>query len=481
VAIAAAIAAAPPVAPAAAQPAAPPSELPAPPAAAPAPQPAAPPSPPPQPPAAAPAPQPAPPPSPPPQPPAAAPAPQPSPVAAPPAPALRPAITRLGAQVELTGYLQADAVPWTQDSLDELDPATRRPLSQERVVVRRARLRVDARRGSGFGGLELDGTTARATTLRLLSAEVGYAYPARGAPLVAISVGLLKTPFGAEVPASERDKPFLEPPAFARALIPGSYDGGVLVRGQSGAARWAVALVNGAPVDDAQWRGVDPTQRFDVVGRVGAAVAGPRRVRVEAGISALAGTGLHAGAPPTKDGLQWIDENQNGLVDGVQELQVIPGSPGTPSQTFSRDALGADAQLHWCLRGLGGGTAFAEVALATNLDRGLTYADPVAASRDLRHLGFAVGLVQRVGRRAQVGARYDRYDADRDAAERAGVDVVAVERVFSTLALMVAARWREAHLALEYDRERNPFGRDDAGSPTTRSADRVTLRAQVGF
>jgi hypothetical protein len=34
---------------------------------------------------------------------------------------------------------------------------------------------------------------------------------------------------------------------------------------------------------------------------------------------------------------------------------------------------------------------------------------------------------------------------------------------------------------VQYDRERNPFGRGDDGAPTTRADDRVTLRAQVGF
>jgi len=393
-------------------------------------------------------------------------------------------VTQKGWQLELTGYVQADSIAWSQDSVDELDPATRAPLNQERFLIRRGRVRAEARRaareGALSGAIELDGNTIDGPAARLLGAQVGYAYPAR-APLIAISAGLLKTPFGVEVPASERDKAFLEPPAFARGLFPGSYDAGVMAQGRYGLARWSVALVNGAPVGDAQWRGRDPTGSYDLVGRVGAAVEGPRRFRVEAGVSAITGTGLHPGAPPTKDSFQWVDENQNGIIDGVQELQVVPGSPGTPSETYDRNALGADLQLHWCLCRIGTGTAFAEAVLATNLDRGIRYADPIAASRDLRHAGFAIGVVQNIGPVVQAGARYDRYDPDRDAAERAGVAIVGVDQVFSTLAVMAAARWRDARLIAEYDHERNPLGRDDAGDPTTRSADRVTLRAQVGF
>ena len=392
----------------------------------------------------------------------------------------RPAVTRQGWQLELTGYFQVDSIAWARDSVDELDPATRAPLNQERFLIRRGRLRAEARRDGMSGSIEFDGNTADGPVARLLGAQIGYAYPARGTPRIAVSAGLFKTPFGVEVPESERDKAFLESPAFARGLFPGNYDAGVMVRGRYGLARWSVAIVNGAPVGDRQWRGRDPTGSYDLVGRVGAVVQGPRRFRVEAGVSAIAGTGLHAGTPATKDGVQWVDENQNGIIDGIQELKAVPGSPGTPSQTYGRDALGADVQLHWCLCRLGTGTAFAEAVLATNLDRGLAYADPIAAARDLRHLGFAVGVVQHLGRFAQAGVRYDRYEADRDADAGAGSTIVA-HKVFSTLALMAAARWRDARFTAEYDRERNPLGRDDAGNPTTRRADRVTLRVQVGF
>ncbi|HLL22354.1 MAG TPA: hypothetical protein VK427_09495, partial [Kofleriaceae bacterium] len=243
-----------------------------------------------------------------------------------------------------------------------------------------------------------------------------------------------------------------------------------------------VALMNGAPVGDARWRGQDPTSSFDVVGRVGAVVDGPYRFWIEAGVSAITGQGLHAGTPATKDNFEWIDENQDGLVQ-AQELQVIPGTPGTPSQTFDRDALGADATAHWHICRVGPGAGYFEVVLASNLDRGLVYADPLAANTDrtLRHLGFALGFAQAIGDHAQLGARYDRYDADRDAFEREGIPVVGVDRVFSTLSVMAEGHWRDARVLVQFDHHRNPFGRADDGMPTTRAADRVTVRAQVGF
>lgn len=393
---------------------------------------------------------------------------------------LRPAITRHGSQLELTGYVQADAVAWSQASVDELDPSTGQPLNAERVLIRRARLRAEAHQDALSGAIELDGNTQSGATARLLGAQVGWTFTPGEQPLFTVTAGLLKIPFGVEVPASERDKPFLEPPTVSRALFPGNYDAGAMIQGRYDLARWSIAIMNGAPVGDAQWKGKDPASSYDFVGRIGAELEALRDLRFEAGVSALSGTGLHAGTPPTKDGIQWVDDNQNGFVDPT-EIQIVQGSPGEPSQSFARNALGADLQVHWCVCAIGNGTAFFEVALATNLDRGVVYSDPIAVSRDVRQLGVVVGAVQEVGAHVVVGARYDRYDADRDARDREGAALINVHKRFSTVAVMASGRWHDARLTLEYDHEHNPSGRGDDGAPATRAADRVTLRAQVGF
>jgi hypothetical protein len=383
-----------------------------------------------------------------------------------------------------TGYAQVDSVAWSQASLDELDPATGAPLNQTTLLIRRARLELDARKGPLAATLELDGNTLSGPALRLLRAEVGadlLGEPSAPGdqPWLAATAGLMKIPFGAEVPTLERFKPFLESPTWARALFPGSYDVGAALRGGLGRARWVIALMDGAPAGDAQWKGRDPSASYDVVGRLGAVIEGPRHLRVEVGLSGLHGTGLHPGAPPTKDSLTWVDANQDGVVQ-LTELQIIPGSPGTPSQRFGREAIGADLTVRWCSR-VGDGAAFAEAALAENLDRGVAYADPVAAARTIRELGLSLGVTQRVLDRGEVGVRYDRYDADRDATTTAGVALVGAAQVYTTVAVMAAARYLGARLVVEYDHERNPLGRALDGTPTTRAADRLTLRAQVGF
>lgn len=381
--------------------------------------------------------------------------------------------------VDLTGFIQADVVPYSADSYDELDPETRVPLNNERFLIRRARLRADAHRGPIFGAIELDGNTISGSTARILGGVVGWRYQ-RGDLDLAITTGLFKIPFGAEVQTLDRDRLFLEPSAFARALFPGNYDAGAMVSGSYGLARWSLAAMNGAPPGDAQWHGTDPTQSYDFVGRIGAVVEGPKRFWIEAGVSGLTGTGLSPGTPSTKDELQWIDANQDGIVQ-TTELVTVPGGPGMPSQTFDRKAVGADIAAHWCICVIGTGTAFAEGVLATNLDRGLVYADPVRAGRDIRHAGFALGVVQNVSDNASVGVRYNRYVGDRDTSEQLGSSLVTTHEVFSTLSFVVTGMWNKARLMAQYDHERNPFGRGDDGMPATRDADRLTLRAQVGF
>ena len=66
-----------------------------------------------------------------------------------------------GRQVELTGYVQADWVAYSQESVDELDPATGKPLNEERFVIPRARLRAEARKDAFVGVVELMQVLAR--------------------------------------------------------------------------------------------------------------------------------------------------------------------------------------------------------------------------------------------------------------------------------------------------------------------------------
>lgn len=380
--------------------------------------------------------------------------------------------------VTLSGYVQADLVPWDQGSVDELDDAGR-PLNQTRALIRRARLRAELDRKRYFGSLELDGNTVDGATARLIGAKVGAHWKTDEVE-ASIALGLFKIPFGREVPAPEAAREVLEPTTLSRALFPGNYDGGAIA-----SARWrgvdlTVAITNGAPSGDAQFRGRDPSSSWDVVGRAGAHGTLRHGTVLSGGVSALTGTGLHAGTPAIKDTIAWLDANEDGLVQ-TTELLVVPGAPATPSQTFARSAIGADVAITWCLRRLGAGVASAEVALATNLDRGVEYADPTVADRDFRELGAQVQVVQSITRHARIAARYDTYRPDRDARESQGATVVPTDPRYRTIAVAAEGRRGTARLIVQYDHETNPRGRGLDGAPMTRAADRVTVRAQVSW
>lgn len=389
-----------------------------------------------------------------------------------------------GWAVILTGYLQADSTVYSSASQEEIDPETAAPLNEKHFAIPRASLRADAHHDAFGASIEIEAFTTRATLprqtqtagVRIEIAELTWKYRS----LLKLQAGLFRIPFGTQTPSSPRDRPFLELPTMSRALFPGDLDAGISASGAFGLARWSVALMNGAPVGDTAWRGADPASSYDVVARVGADIPGPYRSRYVFGVSALAGSSLSPGTPPTKDQLTWVDENEDGLVQAT-ELHVLAGSAGFASTTFKHDALGADVAVHWCLCWVGTGVAFAEGTIATNLDRGLVYADPVRGSRSVRELGFMIGAVQDIRDFAQVGLRFDRYEADRDAMEMQGVSIVGIRQRFSTLSVMAAARHAGAKLMIEYDHATNPFGRDDSGSRTSRADDRVTVRAQAGF
>lgn len=371
-------------------------------------------------------------------------------------------------------------MPYAAASLDDISPSTGASLNQQTISIRRGLFRAIAKKDDFRMLLELDASTASGSAnATVFEAILGWKPSER----IDLEAGLMLIPFGDATPTNARYRDFMEQPTFLRAFFPGDRDTGASASGAYGALRWSVAAMNGAPAKDAQWKGADPLSSYDAIARVGGELALPSlagRPQFVGGFSALSGASLHAGTPPTKDQLVWVDENMDGIVQPT-ELQTIPGQPGTPSQTFHHAALGVDASASWCLQWAGEGRAFFEGAIATNLDRAVYYADPIATARDLRELGFMLGVVQHVTRHALVGARYDFYDADRDATAQLGTTLVGVHRQFSTLALLAAALHGPARLSIEYDFAKNPLGLSTSGVPITRSDDRLIVRAQGEF
>jgi hypothetical protein len=382
-----------------------------------------------------------------------------------------------------SGYLQVDAVVHDRASADELNLSTGAPLNQDRFLLRRGHVRLDAEHGLLSGALEIDANTINGPQLRPIDAEISLRWPeARDAltPWVSLSAGLMKIPFGFEVPELDVERPFLERSTAARALFPGEFDLGARISARYRFLALSVALMNGHPLGEEAFPGLAPAQRHEVVGRVGTHSELGSSVALDVGVSADAGRGFHAGTPTTKDELVWRDDNGDGIVQAT-EVQVIGGSAATPSRTFQRFALGGDARL---------GVRFApdyelsmraEIMRGKNLDRGVEPADPIGAGYDLRELGWYLGATQELTRWALLGLRYDRYNPDQDAREGVAANVVPRDRSYSTWGVLAMLRYREARLSAEYDARHNALGRSASGAPTTLPDAALTLRAQIKF
>ena len=383
-------------------------------------------------------------------------------------------------RLELSGYAQVDWTLHQQLSQDEIDHSSGLPLNQNRFTLRRGHLRVDARQGFVSGSLEIDVNTNSGPQVRPIDAEVSVRWEKGEGDHVAFTLGLMKIPFGFEVPELDWARPFLERSTMMRALFPGEFDLGARIAGRYGPLEGAVAVMNGSPLGDKGFPALAPVASKDVIGRIGVRADILSGVHVEAGASMETGTGFHEGTPTTKDQLVWRDENGDGLVQAT-EVHLIAGASATPSQTFDRFAVGGDARLIIAIPWLGDLAIRAEIARGKNLDRGVEVADPVSAGRDLRELGWYLGATQELTEWALVGARYDRYDPDQDANEQRALNLVPIDRTYGTLALLAMLRYQKARLALEYDRNTNALGRAASGAPVTRKDDALTVRGQVVF
>ncbi len=177
----------------------------------------------------------------------------------------------------------------------------------------------------------------------------------------------------------------------------------------------------------------------------------------------------------------WNDQNEDGIVQ-LSEIQIIPGRAATPSQNFSRFAVGADSRISFAIPRLGTSVVFGEVVWGANLDRGLQPADPVASGRDLREFGWVVGVSQEFTPWVGFGARYDFYNPDVDASRQTPTVLVPKDVSFRTWTFTLSlGGFAHNRLALEFQHNRNALGVASDGSPTTLAADTLTLRGQMVF
>lgn len=390
--------------------------------------------------------------------------------------------------VRLSGYVQLQYVR-SQLSKDELGQDGG-PLNRDRVMVRRGRLRVHGDWRWAAFDFELDGSTTRGPFVGIRQANVSFVWrhdDRERPPLLMLTAGLTEMPFGYEMRLGQREMPFMERSAGSLAFFPGPVDVGLRLRGAVGPFRYDVAVMNGTPYDDRSGgpRALDPTRKPDGMGRFGFEVR-PGRFALAGGVSGLLGTGFHAGQVAGKSRLEWVDYNENGVLDSGETV-AVPGSAATPSLNFGRWAAGVDLQV--ALRSKAGwSTLLLEGTLASNLDRDFLVADPVASGADLRELAGHVAFTQQLFGWALVGARYDYYDPNSDLLDRRRGAFVPASAALHTVSPLVGALLPagkvpgfRARFTVQYDAIWDRLGRDAAGVPANLRNDQLTLRIQGEF
>lgn len=399
----------------------------------------------------------------------------------------------------VSGFVQVDWIVHDQSSENEIDPSTAAPLNQDRILLRRGRVRVMSRYGAASGHLELEATTVDGLSVIPFEAALTGTYPTTVPELAfdrpdevvrherttspfAISghFGLMPIPFGFDALEIATERPVLERARATQAFFGAARDFGVGFSAAYQFARLSAAVMNGQPLGTGNYSGRDLVRAKDLVGRAGVSlhVAGP--VSFEGGLSFLTGTGLHPGVPPTKDSLTWVDSNENGQIE-LSELVSIPGSPGTPSKPFDHGAIGGDARLHVEVPVLGRFTLRGEMVVAHNLDRSVAPADPIAAGRTLREIGWQVGASQELTEHAEVAVRYDSYNPDADDRRQQGGVTVPENPTYSTWAFDAAGKLDHARLMVEYDHNDNALGRSPTGAPSRLRDDAFIVRGEYVF
>ena len=138
--------------------------------------------------------------------------------------ASNPSSTHLGWPVDLTGFVQVDAVAWSAGTRST--SSIRRPASrsnEEHFCIPRAALRVEARRDALYRRDRARGNTSRRRPLARAERSVGWLVPAlqrrdrRSSTSPAGCSGSRSARASRRTP---RDRPFLELPTFAARAVP---------------------------------------------------------------------------------------------------------------------------------------------------------------------------------------------------------------------------------------------------------------------
>lgn len=355
------------------------------------------------------------------------------------------------------------------------------PINQNQFMVRRARLRVDRTWDFASASVELDANTVRGPRISIRRAEASLFYRGKNAaelpPLIALTAGVTDIPFGYELTQSARVRWFMERSLGNLALFPTEPDAGAKLSGAVSFFRYAIAFMNGEPVDENGFPR-DPNNAKDVIARFGAEVPVNKTVGVSGGTSFAYGKGFHPGQDAGKASTTWSDQNEDGMLQ-PGELTGVPGSAAVPSENFERWAIGLDLGATLETK-LGRSHLYGEAFVASNYDRGFTPSDPVSTRVDVRQAGAYVALTQELTRYGIVGFRAGFYDPNSDLTDVRGGKTLPKTQTVTTLSPLIGLVLPgRARLLFQYDFVKDYLARDEVGVPTDADDNLLTLRLQV--
>jgi len=387
----------------------------------------------------------------------------------------------------LSGYIQAQYESH-QDAQDQLDPSGN-PLNTDRFVLRRARIKLQKEWQYASTMVELDGNTVNGPAFSLWHAEASLLYrgerPLTAPPMVQLTMGLFDTPFGYELVESPKTRLFMERSLMSRSLWPGEPDVGARLTSALGWFRGSVAVLNGNPAGEKVGYPLrDPASVKDITARAGAELEPLPWLFLAGGVSVYNGTGFHAGTAATKNAVEWVDTNGDGLIE-PNELIGVAATSATPSQAFSRWVVGGDLRAE-AKSSLGVTRLTFEAMIASNMDRGLFIADPILTHFNNREVGFSLGVTQEIFGYGVVGFRYDSYDpSSGDQQGLQGGTLLPLSQTVTTYSPLLGITLPDrlglparARLLFEYDVIKDEMGRDPRGVPTDLANDTWTLRLQ---
>jgi hypothetical protein len=401
-----------------------------------------------------------------------------APVAAPPPAAVKaPEAPWLG--LRFGGYVHAQ-YQRSDLSEDQLQQGGT-PLNQNQFLIRRARLRVDRVWDFASASVELDANTVRGPRVGIRRAEAALFYRGQNAadlpPLVSLSAGVMDIPFGYELTESARVRWFMERSQGSLALFPTEPDVGAKLSGAVSFFRYAIAVMNGQPVDDSGFTR-DPNNAKDVVARFGADGELRQGLQLAGGTSFAYGKGFHAGRDAGKGTLAWADINEDGAVQ-PSEITGVPGSAASASENFKRWAIGLDLGVTLRTR-FGVSHLYGEAFVGSNYDRGYSPSDPVTTRVDARQAGGYLALTQEVARYGMVGFRAAVYDPNSDLIDVQGGRTLPKEQTVKVFSPLVGVTLPgRARLLAQYDFIRDYLARDSVGVPSDADNNQFTLRLQV--